>query len=288
VAAAKALKNSRPDPYPDDSGLLRDASVAYCATLFMSPAGKTPAQLLHALHGEISRIPDTCSDPGVARIKLQWWREEIARAGRNEARHPLGKQLQSLPSQANIQAATITRIIETAEQRITPIHPVTEADWREYLDSGAAFPWLLTADLCGYTDTATRRMTAASIRYSVWIEILQTLFPLTQKGHCPIPRERLEHHGLGTNDIIQNLRSDAVRQFLRTEYEDTLAELQRGYESIPAQDRRRQLPVLILNRLSHSLCKSVLKDEAPDPALKHNLTPLRRLLIAWWTRQVNR
>mgnify|MGYP005852386423 CR=1 FL=1 len=288
MAAAKALKDSRPDPYPDGSGLLRDASVPYCATLFMNPDSKTPVQLLHALHEEISRIPDTCSDPGVARIKLDWWREEMARADRNQARHPLGKHLQSLPPPANFQTATIMRIIETAEQRITPINPDTEADWREYLDNGAALPWLLTADLCGYTDPASKRMTAVSIRYSVWVEILQSLFPLAQKGHCPIPRQRLEHHGLEMNDLIQKLRSDTVRRFLRAEYENTLAELQRAYESIPVQDRRRQLPALILNRLSHSLCKSVLKDEIPDPALKHSLTPLRRLLITWWTRQINR
>ncbi|MGH8593395.1 MAG: squalene/phytoene synthase family protein, partial [Gammaproteobacteria bacterium] len=63
-------------------------SSLYYSNLHLAPKKKHALLALHALWMQLEEILHGASDPGVGRIKLQWWREEIERAFRGEARHP--------------------------------------------------------------------------------------------------------------------------------------------------------------------------------------------------------
>ena len=66
-----------------------DGSSFYYATLFETQKNKTVLIAFHAFLFELSNIIIECNDPGVARIKLKWWQEEIERLFRHQPRHPV-------------------------------------------------------------------------------------------------------------------------------------------------------------------------------------------------------
>ena len=65
-------------------------SDLYYSLLYTPQPQRLAAETLHAFAREVIDIPRTCSDPGVARLKLQWWREELARTFAGRATTPAG------------------------------------------------------------------------------------------------------------------------------------------------------------------------------------------------------
>jgi len=268
--------------------LIREGSTLYYATLYLPDTLKSQVLLLHVLHDEISNIPLTCSDPGVARIKLEWWREEVERINLNSARHPLGKQLQSLAPVEGIDTGAINRIIKVTEDQIVPPEIITNKDWGEFIDTGAGLPWSITSRLCGISNAATQVCIDTIIRYSIWTELLQNFYPLVQKGRCYFSEERLKQFELNIPSVIRNPASTEVKTLLRSEYATIAQQLDSGYKNLPRTDRRAQLPLLILCRLNQALCKEILKAPMPDSMSRNALTPLRRSWITWCTCLANR
>lgn len=92
-------------------------SPNYYAVRFSPPAQRERNALLLAWYALIQAIADQPHDPGVARIKLDWWRGEIANLGRRAARHPLAVELQQMgfPSTA---LGSMQSVIDAADATI--------------------------------------------------------------------------------------------------------------------------------------------------------------------------
>ncbi len=269
--------------------LVTEGSILYYVSLNLPESLKTPVLLLHALHGEINRIPVTCSDPGVARIKLEWWREELHRMRNQQAaRHPLTQASQSFANIRPIDTRTLEVIIDETEQRIMPPDLRTRDDWRAFIDAGPALPWHSTAALLDTGQAATRDCVTNLIRAASWTECLQDFGLQARRGHCYFPDESLRDFGLQKNDVLAEPGSDKVAALLRNEYGQLVQQLEHNDHSLPRQDRRSQLPFLVLGRLSLALCREILRMPRPDPTCRTALTPLRRSWITWRTRLTNR
>ena len=68
-------------------------SPAYYAIRFSAPEARQRFALLFAWRQQIVDISAQAHDPGVARLKLDWWREEIATIVEGRPRHPLAEAL---------------------------------------------------------------------------------------------------------------------------------------------------------------------------------------------------
>jgi len=68
-------------------------SASYYAVRFSPLAERERNARLLAWYRLIESIADQPRDPGVARLKLDWWRQELARLASDEARHPLALAL---------------------------------------------------------------------------------------------------------------------------------------------------------------------------------------------------
>lgn len=76
--------------------------LAYCRGLALAPGASLRLTLpfapsaqrerlivLYALLAELGRIPDTVSEPGVAQVKLGWWRQQLIGDAESRAQHPI-------------------------------------------------------------------------------------------------------------------------------------------------------------------------------------------------------
>lgn len=92
-------------------------SPHYYAVRFSPAAERERNARLLAWYQLIQEVADRPQDPGVARLKLHWWREEVTKLGAGAARHPLMMELQ----QAGIGHAVVApmhAMIATAEDEI--------------------------------------------------------------------------------------------------------------------------------------------------------------------------
>jgi phytoene synthase len=77
-----------PDQYCQDKAA-RSGSSFYYSFLFLPPVQRRAITALYAFCREVDDIVDMQGEPGIARIKLNWWREEIARLFTGQAQHPV-------------------------------------------------------------------------------------------------------------------------------------------------------------------------------------------------------
>jgi len=63
-------------------------SDLYYATRKMPEAAREQLLSVFALKNEITNVIDACSDHGVARLKLQWWGDQINKMYASDAEHP--------------------------------------------------------------------------------------------------------------------------------------------------------------------------------------------------------
>lgn len=79
-----------------------------------------------AWHSLVRSISGEPRDPGVARLKLDWWREELARLRHREARHPVAARLQRQPGFDARAIEPMHTILDATEAEIQ--QPVLSSD----------------------------------------------------------------------------------------------------------------------------------------------------------------
>ena len=72
---------------------IKEGSDLYYAALYLNKEIRNQACLIEMLRREVSHIPESCSEPDIARAKLAWWIEEFKRTKECLSRHPLTKAL---------------------------------------------------------------------------------------------------------------------------------------------------------------------------------------------------
>jgi len=100
-----------PDQYCQDKAA-RSGSSFYYSFLFLPAARRRAITALYAFCREVDDIVDECSDTGVARRKLDWWREELERCFAGEPRHPVTQALQQPLADHNLPVEYFQEIID--------------------------------------------------------------------------------------------------------------------------------------------------------------------------------
>ena len=122
-------------------------SPAYYAVRFSPEHQRQCNARLLAWRALIDEIIDRPRDPGVARIKLDWWRNEVGTLGAGEPRHPLLRTLRAngLGSDA---VAPMQRLVDAAEQSLLAGGPQDDTAFAAACRArdGAFFALLASAD----------------------------------------------------------------------------------------------------------------------------------------------
>ena len=122
-------------------------SPAYYAVRFSPEDQRQRNALLLAWHALIDEIADHPRDPGVARIKLDWWRNEVATLADGQPRHPLALALRA-SGLGNSVIAPMQQLIDAAEQTLLAGDPHDDHAFATACraSDGALFVLLASAD----------------------------------------------------------------------------------------------------------------------------------------------
>jgi 15-cis-phytoene synthase len=185
----------------------RLGSSAYYSCRLSPPPLRDALALLHAWAGEMQRLPQHCSDPGMARLKLAWWREELGRACAGAAEHPLARALGALSRRQGLPAAPFLEMIDAAELQVLRDPPADLAalDRRGERTLGALFE-LLARCQGVTTDPLLERLRQLGARCSQ-VYLVRDYGALVRQGHSPLPPQ-LGGQG-GTTEALRHLAGHA-------------------------------------------------------------------------------
>ena len=271
-----------PDEYCQEKAAGSGSSVYY-SFLFLSPPQRRAVTALYAFCREVNEVVDECHDAGVARLKLQWWREEIARTFEGSARHPVTQALQTAIREYGLSLEHFLDVIAGVEMALEHVVYPSFAELEPYCHRVAGVVGLMVAQIFGYRDSRTPRY-AHDLGVAFQLtHILRDVRADAARGRVYLPQDEMARYGVAPADLTQPHMSERLRELLHSQAERARRYYQHAFEQLPEEDRHAQLGGLIMAQIYLALLDEIARDDYQVLAHRVSLTPLRKLWIAWNT-----
>ncbi len=261
-------------------------SSFYYSFLFLPPERRRAITALYAYCREVDDVVDETCDAGVARTKLDWWREEIARLFAGEARHPVTRALAGVVGPFGITEPQLATVIEGMAMDLDYNRYPDFETLKVYCHRVAGIVGEMSARIFGYTDDRTLEYAKRLGLAFQLTNIIRDVGEDVQRNRVYLPLDELQRHGLDASRIVHRQDDSRFQQLMA----EQIARAQRTYDEafalLPAVDRKTQMPGLIMAAIYRTLLREIEADGCR--VLKHRvaLTPVRKLWIAWrtWAR----
>ncbi|MCC7039474.1 MAG: presqualene diphosphate synthase HpnD [Burkholderiales bacterium] len=271
-----------PDEYCQAKAAASGSSFYY-SFLFLPPARRRAIVALYAFCREVDDVVDEVHDPGVARTKLEWWREEIARVFAGTPEHPVGRALVGVVRDFALPQDHFAAVIDGMAMDLTQTRYLDFAGLEQYCHRVAGVVGLMSAEIFGYADDATRGFARdLGIAFQL-TNICRDVGEDVRRDRIYLPHEDLARFGVTAQALRGAEYSPAFRELMAFEVERTQAWYERALAQLPAVDRHAQRAGLVMAAIYRTLLREIARDGYLVLDRRTSLTPLRKLWIAWKT-----
>ena len=273
-----------PDEYCQQKAAASGSSFYY-SFLFLPPARRRAITALYAFCREVDDVVDETADENLARIKLAWWRNEIAQMYAGNPQHPVTRALAPC---VEIFSLTQTRLEEILDGMETDLLQTRYLDFKAlerycYLVAGVV--GLCASDIFGRSDDSTL-VYARNLGLAFQLtNIIRDVGEDARRGRVYLPVNELQQFGVPVADILHARYSDNFSRLMTFQHERAQAYYSTAFAALPAADRRAQRPGLIMAAIYRALLEEIRRDGFQVLHQRTSLTPIRKLWLAWktWT-----
>ena len=259
-------------------------SSFYYSFLFLDPARRAAITALYAFCREVDDTVDECSDTGLARTKLEWWRREIHNTFHGNPDHPVCRALAPAIRSYHLPESHFIKIIDGMEMDLTHVRYTTFAELRIYCHHVASVVGLLSTAIFGYTEEKTLDF-AQNLGIAFQLtNIIRDVGEDARRNRIYLPAEDLQRFQVSAGDILQGKETENFYALMAFETERALGFYQKAQQQLPDADRMRQTPSLVMAAIYLALLQEIRADGYHVLKQKIALPPLRKLWIAWHTR----
>jgi phytoene synthase len=207
------------------SGSGSDADYAYCETelrrgdldrwlacLFIPEAKRRHAHALYAFSLEIARVREIVSQPMPGLIRLQWWRDALARPDDGDVRaNPVAAALADTIHRFNLPKEALIELIDAREFDLFDEPMETVEALEGYAKATSSSLFRMSSMIVASEQSAASFACAEHGGVSYALTGLLRAFPWhSARGQLFIPLEVLRKHGLGRGDIAAGRPTLAV------------------------------------------------------------------------------
>jgi len=173
------------------------------SALFVPLAARDDLFALFAFNGELARIADQVSEPGLGAIRLQWWRDALARAEAGEATgHPVADAFGPVLARRGLSRERIAGLIDARSfdigQTIMPDTRTLDA----YLFDTTGGLFALAAEIVGAEGENQGLIAQAAGQAYGLVRVMRSLPVLAAKGRTYLAADSLERVGTTSQDIF--------------------------------------------------------------------------------------
>ena len=270
------------DRYCQDKAA-QSGSSFYYSFLFLPPERRRAITALYAFCREVDDVVDECSDAQIARTKLHWWRQEVARLFVGQPSHPVAHALVPHLAAYNITEPRLNQIIDGMEMDLEQSRYLDFAGLNTYCFHVAGVVGLLAAEIFGRSDARTL----------IYAEKLGLAFQLTniirdvgedaRKGRIYLPVDELQQFNVKAAEILNSHYSDNFTRLMQFQAQRAQQLYAEAFALLPPDDLRAQRPGLIMAAIYRTLLDEITAEKFQVLHQRIALTPLRKLWIAWKT-----
>jgi 15-cis-phytoene synthase len=268
-----------PDEYCAQK-VAQSGSSFYYSFRLLAPPRRAAISALYAYCREVDDVVDETSDPGVARVKLAWWRTEVDAIFAGAPQHPVALALAQAVARYGLTQSNLLTVIDGMQMDLEKVRYVDFAELETYCDRVAGVVGLMSAAIFGYEDPSTlvyARKLGVAFQLT---NIIRDVGEDARRGRIYLPQDELAHFGVTPSDVLRARSSPAFTELMRFETERARAWYDAALAALPARDRRAQRAGLAMAAIYRTLLDEIARDGYQVLDRRIALTPLRKLWIA--------
>lgn len=268
-----------PDEYCANRVAQSGSSFRYSFRLLPSER-RAAITALYAFCREVDDVVDEVGDPNVARAKLAWWRSEIAAVYAGRPQHPVALALQPVVHRHRLAQAELQTVIDGMQMDLEKMRYVDFVELEAYCDRVAGVVGLMSAEIFGYEDPATRDYARdLGIAFQL-TNIVRDVGEDARRGRIYLPQKDLERFRVAPSDVLRARSTPPFVDLMRFEVARARDWYARALAKLPARDRRAQRAGLAMAAIYGALLDEIARDGYRVLDRRVALTPLRKLWIA--------
>ncbi len=253
------------------------------AALFAPTAVRDDLLALVALNGELARIANQVSEPGLGAIRLQWWRDALVRAEEGEATgHPVADAFGAVLARRKLSRERIAGLIDARSFDIGETVMPDTRTLNAYLFDTAGGLFALSAEIAGAEGENRGLIAQAAGQAYGLVRVMRSLPVLAAKGRTYLAADALERAGTTPQDLFAGRSGPGLSGLLARMREESCAALSEARFHLHGEGmkgtgldeagRTAFLPLALVEPYLNALAK--VKDPLRDIA---RINPLSRL-----------
>ncbi|MGH8752026.1 MAG: squalene/phytoene synthase family protein, partial [Burkholderiales bacterium] len=250
------------------------------SVLFLPPAQRRALTALFACFQEIREILYECADPTLAKIKLQWWRQELAATFCATPHHPVTHALLPAIRQFDLPQHELQKIIDGVENGVTQNRIADFAALQNYCLAPYGSAEQLAARILGFDGVSSAKYAPELGLAFGLTDIILTVRDDARRNRILLPQDELARYGVAAADIL-NLRETEnfkkLIEFVIARAENCYNRATSDFPRVPKARRAR----LALAAINLARLQEIRKDGCRILRRRVDLTPLRKLWLAW-------
>lgn len=188
----------------------------YLAALLAPRDAQPDLIALAAFAGEVARIPTFVTEPMMGEIRLQWWRDALAKPPGESAGHPIADAVRDAVRRHGLPVAEFERVIDAHASRLHADTPADDSALAVYLAGAEAtlfqLSWRVLASPQQHDPPDV--LTAAAQAYGTARMLLELPAHLAE-GRTLIPESRLAAAGVTLEQLRAGTAGAAGEMLLR-------------------------------------------------------------------------
>ncbi len=256
-------------------------SSFYYSFLFLPKANRQAITALYAFCREVDDIADDCKDISVARIKLAWWRTEIAHLYAGKPQHPVSKALAEAIERYHLDEELFLEIIDGMEMDLDQNRYADFKQLQLYCYRVASVVGLLSVQIFGFKDRKTLKY-AHDLGMALQLtNIIRDVGEDARRNRIYLPLDELKKFGVTEAEILNSQSSDRTQALLEFQIERAETFYDRALLELPLEDRKTQRTGLMMAAIYRTLLREIKADN-PIQVLnaRISLPPLRKFWLA--------
>ena len=272
-----------PDDYCADKAAPPGSDVYY-SVLFLTPERRRATIALEAVRRELEDAVRDATDPAVVQTKLQWWRLELARLFGGRPDHPATKALQPHLAAYDIGAVHLGELLAGVEADAMQNRYLDWPNLRRHGDQVAGVAGRLAARIAGHTHARTLEFARQLSLAEQLVHFIRNLGEDVRHNRVYVPVDELQRFNVPAADLFNRRYAEGFKPLMAFQAERARTTYKEALAALPAEDRRAQRSALIRGVLAMRLLDEVEADGFQVLTQRTDLTPLRKLWLAWKTQ----
>lgn len=263
-------------------------SSFYAAFRFLPAPRREALTAFYAFCREVDDVVDEVSDPGVAATKLAWWRREVQQAFQGAPTHPAMQALMPHAPAYGIEPAHLQAVIEGCEMDLQQNRYLDFATLQRYCHLVAGVVGEVACNIFGRTQPATVEFAHRLGLAMQLTNIIRDVGDDARRGRIYLPVSELQRFDVKAHELLLRSApwgySERFTALMQFQAERAHRLYDEAFALLPAQDRRAQVPGLMMANIYRTLLREIEADGFHVLHQRISLGGLRKITIALRTR----